>query len=239
MVRPQESSGFCSSARSSSRREFGDPSEIGLLVLLAAAQMLESKAPGLASTRGRIMWILLKLGLAYLLIGYTGGLESRYWLVLLLPVVSAATNLGVVGHPVIQPGRQRRLSFLRAVHRLDPLHRRDQRADPARHLPGDGRQSHQHPGRGTAPALGTVPADGRGTGPRRERGFRRPRKRCGAPTAWPRWDSSRRVWRTNCAIRWARSRRPRICSAKRSARKTKSPARWPASSARKWTAPIP
>jgi len=76
--------------------DYGDPSEIALLVLLAAAQIVESKASALASTRGRILWILLKLGLAYLLIGYTGGLESRYWLVLLLPVVSAATNLGVV-----------------------------------------------------------------------------------------------------------------------------------------------
>ncbi len=32
-----------------------------------------------------------------MLIGYTGGINSHYWLVLLLPVVSAATTFGVVG----------------------------------------------------------------------------------------------------------------------------------------------
>lgn len=77
--------------------ENGDFSEIALLVALAAVQVLEPKIPALASTRGRIFWIVLKLLLGYLLIGYTRGLESRYWLVLLLPVVSAATALGVAG----------------------------------------------------------------------------------------------------------------------------------------------
>jgi two-component system sensor histidine kinase HydH len=96
MVRPQDIVWLLLFGTLVLTTEDGDPSEIGLLVLLAAAQIVESKASGLASTRGRILWILLKLGLAYLLIGYTGGLESRYWLVLLLPVVSAATNLGVV-----------------------------------------------------------------------------------------------------------------------------------------------
>lgn len=73
-----------------------DASEIVLLVLLAAAQIAEPKIPALASTRGKVLWILLKLALAYLLIGYTGGLESSYYLVLLLPVVSAATSLGIL-----------------------------------------------------------------------------------------------------------------------------------------------
>jgi signal transduction histidine kinase len=40
---------------------------------------------------------LLNVALGYLFIGYTGGLASRYWLVLLLPVVSAATAYGVIG----------------------------------------------------------------------------------------------------------------------------------------------
>jgi len=96
MVRPQDIVWVFLFGTLIATAEFGDPSEVALLVLLAAAQVLEPKIPVLASTRGRILWILLKLGLAYLLIGYTGGLESRYWLVLLLPVVSAATNLGVV-----------------------------------------------------------------------------------------------------------------------------------------------
>jgi signal transduction histidine kinase len=43
------------------------------------------------------LWVLLELIFAYLLIGYTGGITSNFYLVLLLPVISAATYLGVVG----------------------------------------------------------------------------------------------------------------------------------------------
>lgn len=73
-----------------------DASEIGLLAALAAAQIAEPKLALLASTRGKTAWILLKLLLGYLLIGYTGGLGSSYYLILLLPVVSAATALGAL-----------------------------------------------------------------------------------------------------------------------------------------------
>jgi signal transduction histidine kinase len=68
-----------------------------LLAALAAVQVMESKVAALASTRGRIVGLVLKFALSFLLIGYTGGVESRYWLVLLLPVVSAATAFGIVG----------------------------------------------------------------------------------------------------------------------------------------------
>jgi len=74
-----------------------DVYDIGPLVALGIVQVLEPKIPALASTRGRILWIVLKLVFAYILIGYTGSIDSRYWWVLLLPVVSAATSLGVVG----------------------------------------------------------------------------------------------------------------------------------------------
>ena len=67
------------------------------LASLAAVQVLEPKIPALASPRGRIFWIVLKLVLGFLFIGYTGAIRSPYWLVLLLPVVSAATALGVLG----------------------------------------------------------------------------------------------------------------------------------------------
>jgi signal transduction histidine kinase len=73
-----------------------DPSEMVLFAGLAAAQIAESKF----KARGPfdpVFWIGVKLGLGYLLIGYTGGLSSRYWLVLLFPVVSAATAFGVIG----------------------------------------------------------------------------------------------------------------------------------------------
>jgi signal transduction histidine kinase len=74
--------------------------EIAPLVALAVVQVAEPKIPALASTRGRVLWTLLKLALGYLLIGYTGAIASRYWVVLLLPVVSAATALGMVGSQV-------------------------------------------------------------------------------------------------------------------------------------------
>ena len=67
------------------------------LAALAIVQILEPKIPALTSTRGRIFWIVLKMGLGYILIGYTGAIASNFWLVLLLPVVSAATALGVLG----------------------------------------------------------------------------------------------------------------------------------------------
>jgi signal transduction histidine kinase len=44
-----------------------------------------------------VFWIVLKILLGYGVIGYTGGVESRYWPILLLPVVSAASFLGVLG----------------------------------------------------------------------------------------------------------------------------------------------
>ena len=76
--------------------------EVTMLVALAIAQVVESKIPALASTRGRIFWILLNLALLYVLIGYTGTLNSPYWLLLTLPVLSGAAALGVVGTLVVR-----------------------------------------------------------------------------------------------------------------------------------------
>ena len=75
--------------------------DLGPLAGLAVVQVLEPKVPALASTRGRLLWIALKLAFAYVFIGFTGSITSRYWWVMLLPVVSAATTLGVLGTMVI------------------------------------------------------------------------------------------------------------------------------------------
>jgi signal transduction histidine kinase len=75
--------------------------EITLLIALAVVQVVESKIPALNSTRGRIFWVALKLVLAYVLIGYTGAVNSHYWLMLMLPVLSAAVALGVAGTLVV------------------------------------------------------------------------------------------------------------------------------------------
>jgi len=79
----------------------GEPSEIAMLVALAAVQILESKLPFLSSQRGIVSWILLKLLLSYLLIGYTDGVSSSYYWLLLLPMISAGSSLGVLGTLVV------------------------------------------------------------------------------------------------------------------------------------------
>jgi signal transduction histidine kinase len=75
----------------------GDAPEVAPLVALAIMQILEPRVPAMESTRGRVLWLVLKLALGYVLIGYTGTIESWYWPILLLPVVSAATTLGFAG----------------------------------------------------------------------------------------------------------------------------------------------
>src|SRR5262249_6741611 len=68
-----------------------------LLLALATFQVLEPKIPFFSTPSGNIASILIKLAMAYYLIGVTGGLTSSYYLILLLPLVSAATTLGFVG----------------------------------------------------------------------------------------------------------------------------------------------
>ncbi|MEO8596886.1 MAG: ATP-binding protein [Candidatus Solibacter sp.] len=66
------------------------------LVALGLVQVLEQKVPALHSTQGMVVWILLKLVLVYVLIGFSGGVQSNFWILLLLPVVSAATASGLI-----------------------------------------------------------------------------------------------------------------------------------------------
>ena len=81
--------------------ENGDVSLYAMLAALGAVQVLESKIPELSSRRGRILGLVLKFVICYLLIGYTRGVESPYWPVLLLPVVSAATAFGILGTEMV------------------------------------------------------------------------------------------------------------------------------------------
>jgi two-component system sensor histidine kinase HydH len=75
----------------------GDAYEIVPLVMLGVAQVLEPKFPAVATRLNRIFWIVLKLVLGWVLIGFTDGVNSPYWLVLLLPVVTAASTFGLGG----------------------------------------------------------------------------------------------------------------------------------------------
>lgn len=71
--------------------------EIELLIALAALQLSEPRVRYFQTEPGIIVLVLLKLGVGFLLIGFTGGITSSYHLILLLPVVSAATSLGLLG----------------------------------------------------------------------------------------------------------------------------------------------
>lgn len=66
-----------------------DPIVLVLLGALGVVQVLEPRLGALAS-------VLLKLGLCYPLIGETGGISSSFYLILLLPVITAATNFGLL-----------------------------------------------------------------------------------------------------------------------------------------------
>jgi len=71
--------------------------EIELLFALALLQVLEPRIAALNTDRGRLAAIFLKLLLGYLLIGVSGSLDSSYYLILFVPVISAATTLSALG----------------------------------------------------------------------------------------------------------------------------------------------
>jgi signal transduction histidine kinase len=77
--------------------KFGDVWEIVPLVLLGVAQILEPRVPAVPSTRSRVFWIVLKLVFGFLLIAWSNSINSPFWIVLALPVVSAATWFGLAG----------------------------------------------------------------------------------------------------------------------------------------------
>jgi signal transduction histidine kinase len=73
------------------------PLEIPLLVALCAMQVLEPKLTFFQTRAGVTTSVLLKVFFSYVLIGYTGGVGSSYYLLLLLPLVSASTTFGPIG----------------------------------------------------------------------------------------------------------------------------------------------
>lgn len=72
-----------------------DLSEKFLLSGLAILQIIEGHIALLDTNWGRTTSVALQLILAYLLIGYTGAIDSPYFMVLLFPIVSAASFLGL------------------------------------------------------------------------------------------------------------------------------------------------
>jgi signal transduction histidine kinase len=70
------------------------PIVIALLAALGVVQVLEPRIGPLAS-------VILKLVLCYVLIGYSGGVTSSFYLILLMPVISGATAFGLTGTAVV------------------------------------------------------------------------------------------------------------------------------------------
>lgn len=74
--------------------------ELEMLAALALLQVAEGRFPALSTRRGSVVFISLKLIVAFLLIGVTGWVASSYYLILIVPVVSAATTLDSFGASV-------------------------------------------------------------------------------------------------------------------------------------------
>lgn len=75
-----------------------------MLLALGLLQIIEPRIPAFQTNHGLIASIVLKLGLCYLLIGWTGGITSTYYVILLLPVLSAATTLNLGGALAVTAG---------------------------------------------------------------------------------------------------------------------------------------
>jgi signal transduction histidine kinase len=73
------------------------PEEIATLLALALLQIAEPRIRWFSTRRGTVISILLKLALCWALLGWTGGISTSYWVILLLPVLSAATSLNLQG----------------------------------------------------------------------------------------------------------------------------------------------
>ncbi len=71
-----------------------------MLAALAIVQVAAPRIRALDTPHGNLAIISLKLVVGFLLIGVTGGIASSYYLILLLPVLSAATTLGATGATV-------------------------------------------------------------------------------------------------------------------------------------------
>ncbi len=67
------------------------------LVLIGAFQIAEPRLKLFSSRRGQVTSIVLKLALSYFLVGYTGTINSYYYSIFLIPVVSAATIFDLTG----------------------------------------------------------------------------------------------------------------------------------------------
>jgi signal transduction histidine kinase len=74
-----------------------NPEPTAVLIGLGLMQIIEPKIPFFGSRTGSTISFLIKLALWYILMGWTDGISSPYYWLMLLPVMSAATSFGLVG----------------------------------------------------------------------------------------------------------------------------------------------
>ncbi|MBV9157494.1 MAG: hypothetical protein JO097_14615, partial [Acidobacteriaceae bacterium] len=68
-----------------------------VLVLIGAFQIAEPRLTVFSSRRGQIASIVLKMVLSYLLVGWTHTIDTFYYLIFLIPIISAATMFNFPG----------------------------------------------------------------------------------------------------------------------------------------------
>ena len=71
-----------------------------VLVLLGALGLVQVLEPRM----GPVASVLLKLGFCFVLLGYSGGISSSFYMILLLPVISASTEFGARGTALATAG---------------------------------------------------------------------------------------------------------------------------------------
>jgi two-component system sensor histidine kinase HydH len=101
LIQPRDAAWLILMAALGFASPFRTAAEIELLSCLALVQVAEPRIAFFQSRRGIVIAISIKLLLCYLLIGVTGGVVSSYYLILIIPVVSAATTLGAVGTLIV------------------------------------------------------------------------------------------------------------------------------------------
>src|SRR5947209_8935885 len=68
-----------------------------VLLLIGVFQIAEPRIRLFSLRRGRILSIVSKMVLSYLLLGWTHTIDSSYYLIFLIPIISAATTLNPIG----------------------------------------------------------------------------------------------------------------------------------------------
>ena len=73
------------------------PVAISLLLAIGIFQIVATRPPSFRSTRGQLASFAITLVLCFLLMYYTGGIGSRYYLMLFVPVTTAALAFSLLG----------------------------------------------------------------------------------------------------------------------------------------------